>query len=699
VGSENWHINANQSIAQIIDDTAVIGPYASKLAFFDLQGIEVHRGPQSTLYGLNASGGAVNFVTNKPEHDTSYWQSSLTLGREAQRDITLIGNISTNDTWALRIAGQLQRKDGVWQNLYSNTTQGGIDRFAARAHFSYQPSERQQWLLTYQHSRDDSQKVPFLFVGQWAADDPIINDGVIDTPNVTYTCPDTINTNRGFFSGSNCVTINPFTGGQTLVPDAPGYYQTYDAAEDVTYLDASQWKLSVTHDFDTWQLHSITSLDTVKSAYMESINSLASGLAFMPGQIMDNEQISQELRVSSSPTADTRWQLGAYWQHRVGYMGTIIQRYDDGGAPFGVVPSVSLEQDFDVLSIYGDLHYLLAEDWLLYAGLRYTQNDQAGDSITRVIANTEDGTPGGTPRALGAFIDRAELEAITEQPSGVCPPNIGGFPCELTTPVRLSSDLTAFNLSLSHFIEPNQQVYVQVSRGFMAGAFDTRALAAFAGTADSPVAPEQLDALEVGFKGSFDDTQVTLAAFYYDWQDKQTFGTDELGLPAFVNIPNAQLTGVELAVDTWLSDSWQTHIQVASLSTEITNNGGLPNITEGKELGQSPNLTASVSLAYNWSSDFGTHSANIGYSYVGERYGSFATLDAEFIDSYDLVNLRFTTLRDIGEQEWEWYAGIENLFAERFCYRVGTSETLGYNSNCLANDGVRQWYVGATVRF
>lgn len=697
VGSANWHINANQSIAQIIDDTAIIGPYASKMAFFDLQGIEVHRGPQSTLYGLNASGGAVNFVTNRPELDDSYVITDLQMGRDAQQKFTGIINYALAKDVAVRIAGQLERQDGVWHNLYYDERMGDIDTSAFRVHLAYEPSASQSWLLTYQHSEDKSDKIPYLFVGQWSADDPNIVNGII-TPNNQVTCSDIRFTNRGFFTDSSCVSIIPFTNGQVQVPDAPGYRNVYDPAQGMTYLKASQWRLRLTQALDDYTFHSITSFDEVASAYMETLNGIPQGLAFMPSQIMDNTQYSQEFRLSYQ-SAQNQAQIGLYWQQRNGYMGTIIQRYDNAGAPFGVVPSVSLEQSFDVLSVYGDGHYSITDQWQLYAGLRHTYNEQKGDSITRVLANTLDGTPSGAPRALGAFITRRELEQIVATPSGACPSSVGGFPCELITPVKLTSELTAFNLSVSYHITQQQHLYAQISRGFMAGAFDTRALAAFSGTADNPVGPETLDAFELGYKQTWDDGKWTFAWFYYDWQDKQTFDTDEEGNTAFLNIPHARLIGAEFHLEMRLHQRWNAQLDLATLDSEITDTGTLQNVQEGNELAQSPPWSGSASLQYQSTNRLGEFDIALGVSYLGERWGSFSNNPQDFTESHTLTNLQLTQFIDEQARELRLYTGIENLTGERFCQRVSPTDALGYSISCVPNRGQRHWYVGIEVRW
>ncbi len=125
--------------------------------FFDTQRVEVVRGPQGTLYGRNAVGGAVDIITNKPT-DSFGGYASAEYGNYNTIRVQGAVNIPIGDALALRVAGFRLTQDGFGENLYLNQRVDGRDLGAIRTTLSFKPSDRFSAYLMYEHYGEDDNR-------------------------------------------------------------------------------------------------------------------------------------------------------------------------------------------------------------------------------------------------------------------------------------------------------------------------------------------------------------------------------------------------------------------------------------------------------------------------------------------------------------------------------------------------------------
>lgn len=702
VGARNWHINANQGVQLALDDSNILGTYGSKLMLFDIQRAEVYRGPQNGLFGINSSGSAIYYESVKPELDEYAGFAHLQLGNDGFHTLQAAVNLPLNDKFAARVALYQQQRDPLWHNLLNDTRMGSIDHQGLRLHTLWQINPTDRLLLTYQRGKDRSSRIPYLSIGYWDAQGSNVVNNQIQDLTTAIDCPNLLPSSSAAFNApNNCVTLLPFSGNQATSTGAGNWYETYDNAGDVSFVTFDNLKLKYQAEFNWGKLTSITAVDNVDSGYMESLNNMPQGLAFMPAQMNDKRQYTQEIRVSNSAEqSNTEWLLGGYYSYAEDFFGTVITRADQGGAPFGIVPSVAIEQTAIVRSVFGLYEHQFDDLWILSGSLRYSYENKYGVSIARVLAKTDDGTPNGDPLGLSAYIDRALLEQLTATSSGICPPNIGGFPCQLDTPVTQTSYLTGGNISLGYLLTPQQQIYAQYSRGFLSGAFDTRALAAFAGTADNPVYPEILDAIEIGFKGQWSDITLNGALFKYFWRDKQTFDVNNEGNPAFLNIPESQLIGADISLDWQLNNQWQINAGLGLLDSEVTESGDLLFTQTGQSLSYIPHWSSNINLNYRWQWVAGESSLTIAWRYRDEVYSRVQNAAFNIIDAQEFVDINWQHQFFLDQApQWQIEAGVKNLTAEKACHALTNNNTLSYNIQCIPNAGTAQWYLGTRVNF
>lgn len=136
VGSGAFNQNSEATVAIYMDDL-VLNPVSSKLGqMFDLDRVEVLRGPQGTLYGKNTTGGAVNLVTRRPDGSTAA-NAALTIARYGEYAAELGLQTAVSDTVSVRIAGKRRYRDGYGINLFDNRKTDDIDQWAGRLGLLY----------------------------------------------------------------------------------------------------------------------------------------------------------------------------------------------------------------------------------------------------------------------------------------------------------------------------------------------------------------------------------------------------------------------------------------------------------------------------------------------------------------------------------------------------------------------------------
>jgi outer membrane receptor protein involved in Fe transport len=109
--------------------------------FFDLERVEVLRGPQGTLFGRNATGGVVNFVNAKPKMDAIHAAGEVEYGNFDSLRLKGMFNLPVTDTLAVRVAGTYLRRDGFTTNVFNNTRIDGRDLYAIRGSIRWQPTD------------------------------------------------------------------------------------------------------------------------------------------------------------------------------------------------------------------------------------------------------------------------------------------------------------------------------------------------------------------------------------------------------------------------------------------------------------------------------------------------------------------------------------------------------------------------------
>lgn len=670
-------------------------PFASveQGAAFDLERVEVLKGPQGTLFGQNATGGAVNYIAAKP---TSTFRAGgdVSVGRFGTVNVQAFVSGPVTDTLNARVAVQ-SNTAGAWQKGYGpqeGQVFGGTDFQNARLSLAWTPNNDLRMLLTISGWRDKG----YSQAGQTFRTNFPLGNGQLNPAIAMYPIAPHNNRAAGFNQCINTDPFNPFVG-QSLGVTYPTPVGTqvsqgegsvaYEggqpancvpARRDNTYYSGS---LRVDYDIDDdLTLSSLTS-------YQKFDRFQANDIAGVPYQVFTSLQTGgiktfyQELRLAGTFGGRGNWIFGANYENddsvdeglNSSFAGSSQPLFIPLSPDFTLVLPLGTVRQFNAQqvktkAVFGNVEYPVTETISLIAGARYT--DQRRRSQNCLF----DGGDGTLSQILGGTAGPGECATVG--PNGA---SFGTVPY-----LKLNEDNVAWKGGLNWKVTPDTLLYASVSKGYKSGSFLTTL--AFSYTQQVPVVQESLLSYEAGFKTQFFDRTLTLngAGFYYNYRNKQIQGSCPtfLGaLPCLVNVPKSRVTGAELSAiytPRWLngltlsgSASFQSSkVQkssrnqctpefIASLPSTVLpcrpgdfynydQFGALTRIT-GQRFPEAPEFQASVDASYEWSvgdnldAFIGANANYTGgtwYSFLNDSPPDPNRYDPLLIPAYTLLDLR-----------------------------------------------------------
>jgi outer membrane receptor protein involved in Fe transport len=133
-------VTCDAATAVHVNDVPIISSPIFQNEYFDLERVEVLRGPQGTLFGRNATGGVINFITAKPDLSGIHASVEGEYGNYNSYRIKGMFNLPVTDTFGIRLAGYYLKRDGFTHNVFTNSNIDGRDQFDVRASIRWQPS-------------------------------------------------------------------------------------------------------------------------------------------------------------------------------------------------------------------------------------------------------------------------------------------------------------------------------------------------------------------------------------------------------------------------------------------------------------------------------------------------------------------------------------------------------------------------------
>jgi outer membrane receptor protein involved in Fe transport len=544
IGVSSVGASSDSGVETHFNSVPIRSPRLFETEYFDIERVEVLRGPQGTLYGRNATGGAINVLPKKPVKDEFSGNIELTAGNYGEIKVKGALNIPAGDTLSMRFSGISYQRDGMTKNLFTGNDIDDRDQWAARGAIRFQPSSDTDVTLTVNHYKEDSSR---MRVGKQMCH---------RDPTGAYGClPDRLGFDAANWRASLGGTLGellPIVLGPTVAPAAliapgtdvnqgalvPTDMRTVNAQFDPTYkADETIGTLEFFHDFGKISLTAITGYQettlvsrtdyrwlVVPNNYngagatiffggnvpLSQIN-LSSLRGSLDGDIIgsfpksvgydqsddDADQWSQEVRIASDFEGPINFQLGAIYfdSDDTNNYSIATTELDYAAALLGSQPPIYNNAtpiaSLKSTAIFGELYWAMSDSFKWTAGLRWTQDEKAVKDRQLLLSVPADGP-------------------------------LPGFHEDQTT-FREFTGRFGFDWKPGWF--DDSTLYAFYSRGYKAGGFNAAldtTNPAFAGTAQV-YKPEFIDAFEIGSKNVFDGgrLQANFSAFYYKYDGLQ----------------------------------------------------------------------------------------------------------------------------------------------------------------------------------
>jgi iron complex outermembrane receptor protein len=679
VGTKGPGYNQVAAVGIYVDEISLNSPVVNVLQLFDLQRVEVLRGPQNTLYGRNTTGGAVNFISVKPKVAEGTW-GYLTLngGQYGQADIETALSFDLGKEWAARLSFNRQSRDGIYNNINLGEKVYDKDANAIRAQLLWSPNPDTEILLKAHGERVNNTNKLWKSIGLQSPTPVLVAGvGVYSTP-----CPFAIGL------GSACVGINN-------TRTDPDDTRTFSASmrNPIEQVNARGFSLNANWKVADVRVTAISAYEYNDFKKAEDIDAGPAPLrpagpfsgattnanyqgGFDFFQVSEATQYSQELRAASDVDKPLRWITGLFWFKEKTTGNTTAFPYFAGSAVNGGrANSTSLNQENRVVSGYGELEFDLSKKLSVTAGIRGTREELSGTNTTVQRSLTDAAIRAALLPTNGQNpVTTAQLLAL---PVGT------GRNFYVDAPFDKSFSQTGGKLGMKYLVDSRTMVFGTISQGFKSGSYSPAPAQSINGSFFSPTNPETLTAYEVGMKTTTADRKlkVNLTGYYYQYKDQQLLRTTSLpGLgivAAQVNAGKSTLHGVELEAQWAPGGGWNLDLGVGYLKTKIVqftqdeacvaNVGGCPTSGvrqldfSGQELTNSPRITANLAVRKEWKLPSG-NSLSLGgdYSYRAKRFFNIPNNALESSEAYSLVNAQ-ATYRFGGKQQYRLTGWVKNL--------------------------------------
>lgn len=619
-----------------MDNSVVVfldGIYIGRLSnidtdLFDIERIEVLRGPQGTIAGRNTIGGAINIITRAPENELNA-ALSVTGGNynAARARASITGALS--DSLSGKVTLSHRERDGFTRNVVLNEDNQDENKTSFRAQLQLD-SQAGLWRLSADHSEDarnDMGRVPvangnFDYIGVWQT---------LGGGDYKSTSPISGFSN-GTFRGFSLNGVNDFDNGQLT--------------------SIFGWR----HSETDWEMASVGAplggnYDVSNGVFGADVND---------DIVEDTRQHSAELRWNGNISTHLEYTLGVFYLRE---RTERIEQYkiDSNSVETGqiTVGNEVSEQFNDTRSaaLYGQINWKINSDWQLTAGARLTRDKKTGRIASLNCAHQDVALVSSNPRC-----------AVGQNSLGILQQSFA-------VDVQDSWQDFSPKIALQYAPQSNWMLYGNIAKGFKSGGFPGSP--GLETVARQSIEPEKAINYELGFKSDLLNNKLRLngSVFYTDYDDLQVtwFGPSDInpGFGSFVstNIQESEISGAELEFQWVVNDYLSLSGNYALLNTEVSNFilttfGGERDLS-GTDLRQAPENKSyfAADMDYPLSRNKGSLTFHIDYQFVDEQLSDYLNQNV-ILESHELVNVRFAWQNS--DESIEIAAWAKNLLDETY---------------------------------
>ncbi len=661
VGQLDYLPVKDPGVAVYVDGIYMARSVGTVMDILDLDRVEVLRGPQGTLFGRNAVGGAVALHSRRPD-DRTRRSIRAEFGSDRMTNITAVLSGPVTDALFAGLSTAYRKRDGYVTRVHDGLDMGDDDGRSARGTLVWQPGGGIAVFAAADYSRRRENGAP------------TVSGGVNDRQAFGAF-------GNALLPGCAAISINPeypVEGPPSRPPPgtgtggAPGCYGPDSFAGEYAaegtfpaFADLDSWGGSIEVTWSRLGWATLRSLTGYRALDMETSrdadNTPANILSTQ--DLLDHAQISQELQLSGLAMDDrVHWQAGLYLFREEGYQRAAV-----------IVPPGALHSggDYDNTSraAFAQVTGEVTEALSITLGGRYTRDRKEVTPDLYAVGDASQGS-GSTfmptwPSAAGLYLS----------PAGPMKPGDRMLP---RRDFSLAFGAPTFAAMLSYRLTAGVTAYGGFSNGFKSGGFDTRYPAPPAGhPPNSPTAapgtfePETVSSYEVGLKSLWAGGRgrVNIALFRADYDDMQVIIRESFN-PITLNGGQADIAGAELEAAWSPGTDWDIRANLGairaryrSLSTSVVNNP--TPVLPGHKLAKTPGFTHGLTIGKVTGLHGGyTLTPRVNWSYTGGQHHDAINTPRIHQQGYHLLNASMAA--QTGDGRWELLLAARNLTDARY---------------------------------
>jgi iron complex outermembrane receptor protein len=611
VGMTSIDLGADGAVAFLQDGAMIARPSAQLSGFYDLEQVEVLRGPQGTTYGRGATAGVINLVTRKPGKELNGY-ARLTGGNYSAKTFEGAVGGPVSDTVGARLAVKWDQRDGYGKNLFTGSQIDNRDAIAVRGMVSFAPSDNVSATLIADYFKEDDNNYAFHYFGTTATPENSLAHNILGGKTIFDYYADRNQTPdlRNIYSDQDPVNTRHGTGVTALVDFTLGEWdvKSVTAWRDFTRYTRDDLDVS---DVNMFGQNNYDEQSTALSQEF-TFSRTAGKWELLGGAMFFHEKLFGSVKVPLTNFAALVNVLNAanpLWVN----------------LPNGALNSLNYWQlgtvKTDAYGAFLQGTYAINDQLKLTVGGRYNREKRAGS---------------------GSFI----FDAL-----GVNVPTDKGRTWDALTPKFLLEYNTA----------GGQLWYGSLTRGFKSGVINV-------GSQNDVIDPEYVWSTEVGVKGKAANGNVEyrVAGFYYKYTNLQVGFVDANSVVTTVNAASARNYGLEVELRARLAEGLTADFYATLLDAtyqEFTTgdyrNGFAQVDVSGNRLQNAPPATAFAGLTYETALGSGTLALRAEASYQGKVYFTeFNNADAAQ-DSYTIGNV--SAVYTDGSGHWSVGGWVKNV--------------------------------------
>jgi len=637
VSQNDYSDHEEAPIAVYTDDVYVASMSALAGTMYDLARVEILRGPQGTLFGRNATGGLIHYISEKPKFDDE-GSVSVTGGNYSTVNSEGFVNTELNDRLAARFSFATDYHSGYVGNRLGPDL-GSENQYAARLQLLYKPTDAGEFLLKIYGLNDDNETGAAY---SWqAAHADATGRAVLIGPTSTANCPNLDGgcTPGGDITGYRNTSTSPFSQAFGV----PGSFNRTVGGST----------LHVSWNFDTFSLTSVSDYMRLEKHYWENSGMNPDPHFSLYDDYQGYHQLSQELRLNGN-TDSLRWITGLYFLDLSTHINESAFELPQLGGPSGAIFSLSTRSE----AAFAQAEYDFTSAITGIAGIRYTSDQK---EINYLYMNAPQ-----IPVVYNPDTDPAAKHTYD---------NVSG------------------KAELDYKLDRDTMLYASWNRGVKGGGWSAPA-GGVVDTATMPYAQETLTSYEIGEKITFLDGRARLnsAIFYYDYQNYQGFLVKYL--TTVVQNVQARIKGAEVELAWAPVRGANFQLGVSNLET-IAEGVPLPagQITD-TQMPQAPKWSVNAAASYEWMLPAGRVALETDAKWNDHQEMELENAPADLEPAYVVANARITySTRD---DRFEIAGWVRNL-TDRW-YRVYDVDTAGFLGSLQNVYGPPRTY-GATVKY